>query len=47
MTDHPFVNGQNTLSEKVSRLQAESLKFLGGFSDPLPWNMETAVKMKN
>ena len=45
MTNHPYLIGQNTLSEKVSRLQAESLKFLGGFSDPLPWNMETAVKI--
>jgi len=43
--NHPYLIGQNTLSEKVSRLQAESLKFLGGFSDPLPWNMETAVKI--
>jgi len=45
MLNHPYLIGQNTLSEKVSRLQAESLKFLGGFSDPLPWNMETAVKI--
>ena len=45
MKDHPYLTRQNTLSEKVSRLQAESLKFLGGFSDPLPWNMETAVKI--
>ncbi|MCL5130273.1 energy-coupling factor transporter transmembrane protein EcfT [Algibacter sp. L4_22] len=45
--DHPYLIGQNTLAEKVSRLQAESLKFLGGFSDPLPWNMETAVKIPN
>ncbi|MFD1613835.1 hypothetical protein [Gelatiniphilus marinus] len=45
MKNHPFLNGQNTLAEKVSRIQAESLKFLGGFSDPLPWNMETAVKI--
>lgn len=45
MKNHPFLTKQNTLSEKVSRLQAESLKFLGGFSDPLPWNMETAVKI--
>jgi len=43
--NYPFLNKQNTLSEKVSQLQAESLKFLGGFSDPLPWNMETAVKI--
>ena len=43
--NHPFLNKQNTLSEKVSQLQAESLKFLGGFTDPLPWNMETAVKI--
>ena len=45
MNDYPFLTKQNILSEKVSRLQAESLKFLGGFSDPLPWNMETAVKI--
>jgi len=45
MKNYAFLQGQNTLSEKVSRLQAESLKFLGGFSDPLPWNMETAVKI--
>jgi hypothetical protein len=45
MVNYDYLNGQNTLSEKVSRLQAESLKFLGGFSDPLPWNMETAVKI--
>ncbi|MBJ6368740.1 hypothetical protein [Snuella sedimenti] len=43
--NHPYLTRQNTLAEKVSRLQAESLKFLGGFSDPLPWNMETAVKI--
>ncbi|PTL99532.1 MAG: hypothetical protein DA407_16700, partial [Bacteroidetes bacterium] len=29
--NYPFLNKQNTLSEKVSQLQAESLKFLGGF----------------
>lgn len=40
-----FLTKQNTLAESVSQLQAESLKFLGGFSDPLPWNMETAVKI--
>jgi len=45
MKNYPFLTKQNTLSEKVSRLQAESLKFIGGFSDPLPWNMETAVKI--
>ena len=45
MKDYPFLTRQNTLAEKVSQLQAESLKFLGGFSDPLPWNMETAVKI--
>ncbi|MBT8278843.1 MAG: energy-coupling factor transporter transmembrane protein EcfT [Bacteroidia bacterium] len=45
MESYEFLQRQNTLSEKVSRLQAESLKFLGGFSDPLPWNMETAVKI--
>ncbi len=45
MKNYPYLSGQNTLSEKVSRLQAESLKFLGGFSDPLPWNMKTAVKI--
>ena len=45
MKDYPFLTKQNTLSEKVSRLQAESLKFLAGFSDPLPWNMKSAVKI--
>lgn len=43
--DYPFLTRQNTLSEEVSRLQAKSLQFLGGFTDPLPWNMETAVKI--
>ncbi|MBF8149969.1 hypothetical protein ITJ86_08665 [Winogradskyella sp. F6397] len=43
--NYPFLNKQNTLAEEVSQLQAESLKFLGGFSDPLPWNMKTAVKI--
>ena len=47
MKKHPFLTKQNTLAEKVSRLQAESLKFLGGFTDPLPWKMETAVKIPN
>ncbi len=42
---HTYLTRQNILAEEVSRLQAESLKFLGGFSDPLPWNMETAVKI--
>ena len=45
MKNYSFLKGQNILSEKVSQLQAESLKFLGGFSDPLPWNMRTAVKI--
>ncbi len=45
MHNYPYLTRQNTMSEKVSRLQAESLKFLGGFSDPLPWNMQTAVKI--
>ncbi|SHI49924.1 DUF308 domain-containing protein [Algibacter luteus] len=45
MKNYPYLIGQNILSEKVSQLQAESLKFLGGFSDPLPWNMLTAVKI--
>lgn len=45
MKNYPYLIGQNTLAESVSRLQAESLKFLGGFSDPLPWNMKTAVKI--
>lgn len=45
MKNHQFLTKQNILSEKVSRLQAESLKFLGGFSDPLPWNMKSAVKI--
>ncbi|MFS4481987.1 hypothetical protein ACKGJY_03135 [Hyunsoonleella sp. 2307UL5-6] len=45
MKNHEYLTRQNTLAESVSRLQAESLKFLGGFSDPLPWNMKTAVKI--
>ncbi len=47
MKKYPYLTKQNTLAEKVSRLQAESLKFLGGFTDPLPWKMETAVKIPN
>ncbi|NNJ82121.1 MAG: hypothetical protein HKP11_08005, partial [Flavobacteriaceae bacterium] len=43
--NYPFLTKQNTLAEEVSRLQAQSLQFLGGFTDPLPWNMETAVKI--
>ncbi len=43
--NYPFLRGQNTLAEEVSRLQAQSLQFLAGFTDPLPWNMETAVKI--
>ena len=42
MNNYPYLTKQNTLSERVSRLQAESLKFIGGFSDTLPWNMKTA-----
>ncbi len=42
---YPFLTKQNTLAEKISRLQAQSLQFLGGFTDPLPWNMKTAVKI--
>ena len=45
MRKYPYLTKQNTLSEKISQLQAESLKFLGGFTDPLPWKMETAVKI--
>ena len=45
MKNFQYLTKQNTLAEKVSRLQAESLKFLGGFSDPLPWNMKSAVKI--
>lgn len=45
MKSYPFLQKQNTLAEKVSRLQAESLMFLGGFTDPLPWNMHTSVKI--
>lgn len=45
MKNHSYLTRQNTLAESVSRLQAESLKFLGGFNDPLPWNMKTAVKI--
>ena len=43
--NHPFLMRQNTLAEKISRLQAQSLQFLAGFTDPLPWNKETAVKI--
>lgn len=43
--NHPYLMRQNTLSERVSRLEAQSLQFLAGFTDPLPWNMETAVKI--
>jgi len=42
---YPFLRGQNMLAEEVSRLQAQSLQFLGGFTDPLPWNRETTVKI--
>ena len=42
---HPYLTRQNTLSERVSRLEAQSLQFLAGFTDPLPWNMHTAVKI--
>jgi len=45
INNYPYLAKQNTLAEKVSRLQAQSLQFLGGFTDPLPWNMETAVKI--
>ncbi|WP_343329360.1 hypothetical protein [Polaribacter staleyi] len=45
MKNYAYLTKQNTLAEKISRLQAESLKFLAGFSDPLPWNMESAVKI--
>ncbi len=45
MKNYAYLTRQNTLSEKVTRLQAESLKFLAGFSDPLPWNMKSAVKI--
>ena len=45
MKNYEYLTKQNTLSEKVSRLQAESLKFIAGFSDPLPWNMKSAVKI--
>ena len=45
ISKYPYLNKQNILAEKVSRLQAESLKFIGGFKDPLPWNMKTAVKI--
>ncbi|SDR79339.1 hypothetical protein SAMN05216503_0928 [Polaribacter sp. KT25b] len=45
MKNFAYLTRQNTLAEKVSRLQAESLKFLAGFSDPLPWNMKSAVKI--
>jgi len=43
--NYTFLKGQNTVAEQVSRVQAQSLQFLGGFTDPLPWNMKTAVKI--
>lgn len=43
--NYPYLKGQNTLAEGISQLQAQSLQFLGGFTDPLPWNMKTAVKI--
>lgn len=43
--NHKYLTHQNILAEKISRLQAQSLQFLGGFTDPLPWNMKTAVKI--
>lgn len=45
MQNYPYLKGQNTLSESISRIQAESLKFLAGFTDPLPWNMKSAIKI--
>ena len=42
---YPYLVAQNILAEQVSRIQAESLKFIGGFTDPLPWNMKTAVEI--
>ncbi len=45
MKNYPYLQGQNVLSAKISRLQAESLKFLAGFTDPLPWNKKSAVKI--
>ena len=45
LPSHEFLTRQNIISEKVTRLQAESLQFLGGFTDPLPWNKKTAVKI--
>ena len=43
--NYPYLQRQNILAEKVSRMQAQSLQFLGGFTDPLPWNKKTAVKI--
>ncbi len=43
--NHRYLAQQNILAEKISRLQAQSLQFIGGFTDPLPWNMKTAVKI--
>lgn len=43
--NYPYLKGQNTLAEEISRVEAQSLQFLGGFTDPLPWNMKTAVKI--
>lgn len=43
--NYPYLRRQNILAEKISRIQAQSLQFLGGFTDPLPWNKQTAVKI--
>ncbi|MDC7997550.1 hypothetical protein [Gilvibacter sediminis] len=43
--NYPYLQRQNILAEQVSRMQAQSLQFLGGFTDPLPWNKKTAVKI--
>jgi hypothetical protein len=43
--NYPYLKGQNTVAERISQVQAQSLQFLGGFTDPLPWNMKTAVKI--
>jgi len=42
---YPYLTGQNIVSEKVSRMYAETFMFLSGFMDPMPWRRKTAVKI--
>ncbi|MFA5124855.1 MAG: hypothetical protein WC473_03490 [Patescibacteria group bacterium] len=47
MKNHPFLDGQNVLSYKVSRYIAESFKFHKGLSAPLPWIHNGDVRIAN